>query len=223
MVWLTSQILVGDLVTLEPLSMSHCAALQDAIKEGEGWKVWYTNLPSPESMPIYIESALAMVDKGALAFAVRHNVTGKIIGSTRIYDVKPEHRRVMIGYSWYEMSWRRTGVNTECKYLMLKLLFEKYKAIAVEFHTHFFNHISRNAILRLGAKQDGVLRNHQIMRDGTYRDTLVFSIIESEWSTVKRNLHHKLGKLEATRCFYSQAPVAKEVSLERQKHLASQK
>lgn len=205
MVWLVSQTLVGDLVTLEPLTMAHCAALQEAIKEGEGWKVWYTNLPSPESMPAYITSALAMVEKGALAFAVRHNATGKIIGSTRIYDVKPEHRRARIGYSWYEMSWRRTGVNTECKYLLLNHLFEQYNAIAVEFLTHYFNEASRNAILRLGAKQDGILRNHQIMRDGTYRDTLVFSIIESEWPTVKRSLYHKMGKLETTQCFYSQS------------------
>lgn len=203
MSWLTSQTLVGDLVTLEPLSMEHCSALQEAIKDGEGWKVWYTNLPSPDSMSTYINSALRMVEKGALAFAIRHNASGKIIGSTRIYDVKPEHRRAMIGYTWYEMSWRRTGVNTESKYLLLKLLFEQYQAIAVEFHTHIFNHSSRDAILRLGAKQDGILRNHQIMRDGTYRDTLVFSIIESEWPAVKRNLHHKLGKLKTTPCFYT--------------------
>lgn len=207
MVWLTSQVLVGDLVTLEPLSMAHCEALQRAILEGEGWNVWYTNLPSPTSMQTYIQSALTMVEQGALAFAVRHNMTGEVIGTTRIYDVKPEHRRALIGYSWYELSWRRTGVNTECKYLLLKLMFERYKAIAVEFHTHLFNEVSRNAILRLGAKQDGLLRNHQIMRDGTYRDTLVFSIIESEWPTVKRHLHHKLGRLEPTTSFYERSAV----------------
>jgi RimJ/RimL family protein N-acetyltransferase len=125
---------------------------------------------------------------GAMPFAVRDNATGDIVGSTRYFNVDAANRRLEIGHTWYAKRAQRTAINTECKLLLLTHAFEKLKCIAVEFRTHWFNHASREAIARLGAKQDGVLRNHQILPDGSYRDTVVFSIIESEWPAVKRQL-----------------------------------
>jgi len=119
---------------------------------------------------------------------------GDIIGSTRYYNVQPEHRRLEIGYTWYAKKYQRTGVNTECKYLMLKYAFEDLNCIAVQFLTNWHNLRSRAAIVRLGAKQDGVLRNHRLNADGSCRDTVVFSIIEQEWQSVKKSLKYEMKK-----------------------------
>jgi RimJ/RimL family protein N-acetyltransferase len=131
---------------------------------------------------------------GALPFVVRANATGEIVGCTRYFHVDAANRRLEIGYTWYAKRTQRTAINTECKILLLTHAFETLKCIAVEFRTHWFNHASREAIARLGAKQDGVLRNHQISPDGSYRDTVVFSIIESEWPAVKQHLRYLLEK-----------------------------
>ena len=121
-----------------------------------------------------------------------------IIGTTRYTNATPEHRRLEIGYTWYAQPFQRTYVNSECKLLLLTHAFEQLKAIAVEFRTNWYNFQSRNAIARLGAKQDGVLRNHQILADGSLRDTVIFSIIESEWTTCKRSLKHKIEQIHKT-------------------------
>ena len=129
-----------------------------------------------------------------MPFVVRANETGEIVGCTRYFHVDAPNRRLEIGYTWYAKRAQRTAINTECKILLLAHAFETLECVAVEFRTHWFNHASREAIARLGAKQDGVLRNHQISPDGSYRDTVVFSIIESEWPAVKRHLAFRLDR-----------------------------
>ena len=140
-------------------------------------------------------AALDMRERlGAMPFVVRDHATGDIVGSTRYFNVDADNRRLEIGHTWYAKRVQRTGVNTECKLLLLAHAFEMLRCIAVEFRTHWFNQASRAAIARLGAKQDGVLRNHQLLADGSYRDTVVFSIIESEWPAVKRHLRFQLER-----------------------------
>lgn len=192
MTWLSSVQLEGDFVTLEPLNNGHIEGLKAAVLDGESWKLWYANVPTPESMEDYVAQAIAASLEGNIAFAVLSKATKKIVGTTRFYNVEPKHKRAMLGYTWYSASVRRTPVNTECKLLLLKYLFEAHGAIAVEFRTHFFNQDSRKAIERLGAKQDGILRSHQIMDNGSIRDTVVYSIIGSEWPAVKNNLLSRL-------------------------------
>jgi RimJ/RimL family protein N-acetyltransferase len=183
----------GRHACLEPLSKSHLAELNEAAADGQLWKLWYTSVPAPQKMEQYIDVALTMRDDaGALPFAVRAQDTGRIVGSTRYFNVDAGNRRLEIGHTWLAKSAQRSAINTECKLMLLGHAFEQLKCIAVEFRTHWMNHQSRAAIARLGAKQDGVLRNHQRMADGTLRDTVVFSIIESEWPTVARHLQHRL-------------------------------
>lgn len=186
--------LEGQHVALEPLSTTHIAPLREAVLDGEHWKLWYANVPGPEDMEKYVFSAIEGAKAGNLAYAVRSKNLDKIIGTTRYYNVESTHRRAMLGYTWYSNTVRKTPVNTECKLILLNNLFETSEAIAVEFRTHFFNQNSRKAIERLGAKQDGILRNHQIMRDGSLRDTVVYSIIAAEWPAVKINLKSKLSQ-----------------------------
>jgi RimJ/RimL family protein N-acetyltransferase len=183
------------LVVLEPLQREHEEELLAAARDGELWKLWYTSVGSPDAVLAYIDTALAMRDtQGAMPFVVRSQLDGKIIGSTRFFNVDAANRRLEIGHTWYSQSVQRSGVNTEAKLLLLKHAFEVLDCIAVEFRTHWFNFDSRAAIARLGAKQDGVLRNHAISPNGTLRDTVVFSIIASEWPTVKAHLRHQLSK-----------------------------
>ena len=187
--------LQGRHATLEPLAHAHEDALRRAAADGELWRLWYTSIAPPEKMGEYIAAALEMREKlGAMPFVVRANATGEIVGCTRYFHVDAPNRRLEIGYTWYAKSVQRTAINTECKILLLTHAFETLECVAVEFRTHWFNHASREAIARLGAKQDGVLRNHQISPDGSYRDTVVFSIIESEWPAVKRHLMYLLAK-----------------------------
>ena len=186
--------LAGKLVTLQPLEREHEAELRNAASDGELWRLWFTSVPAPDAVADYIGVALAMRDKGAMPLVVRDNATQQLIGCTRYFNVEPEHRRLEIGYTWYSKRAQRTGVNTACKLLMLSHAFETLGCIAVEFRTSWFNHASRTAIARLGARQDGVLRNHQITPDGVYRDTVVFSILESEWPAVKRHLRFELER-----------------------------
>ena len=150
---------------------------------------------SPSNVEEHISLALSehQADR-TLAFVVLDNATKKIIGSTRYLNATPAHRRLAIGNTWYSARYQQTGVNAECKLLLLTHAFERLHTIAVEFRTHWHNHASRKAIAELGAKQDGVLRNHQIGTDGIYRDTVVFSIIESEWAAVKKTLSFRLKR-----------------------------
>lgn len=180
-------------VRLEPLAHSHAEGLRAAAADGELWKLWYTSVPTPGETDGYIETALAQQEQGiALPFAVRERASGMIVGSTRLCSADAIHRRLEIGYTWYAARVQRTAVNRACKRLLLAHAFETLGCIAVELRTHWHNPRSRTAIARLGAKQDGVLRNHQRLADGSFRDTVVFSIIQSEWPAVKRGLDARL-------------------------------
>ncbi|CAG9173340.1 GNAT family N-acetyltransferase [Cupriavidus respiraculi] len=189
-------VLEGRHAMLEPLTAAHEDELRAAAADGELWKLWYTSVPSPDQTRAWIETALDQRDRlGAMPFVVRRvrdGVAGPVVGATRMFNVDETHRRLEIGHTWYAASAQRSAVNTECKLLLLAHAFEQLRCIAVEFRTHWMNHQSRAAIARLGAKQDGVLRSHQVMPDGTLRDTVVFSIIACEWLAVKRHLHHRL-------------------------------
>lgn len=181
--------------TLEPMQRGHEAELLEAAKDGELWNLWYTQVAGAEAVLNYMDLAMKMRDEqGAMPFVVRRKSDGKIVGATRYFNVDDKNRRLEIGHTWYSRSVQRTGLNTECKYMMLKHAFERLHCVAVEFRTHYFNFQSREAIARLGARQDGILRNHVISNNGTLRDTVVFSIIESEWPTVKVHLRHQLDK-----------------------------
>ena len=185
----------GARATLEPLARGHVDALRTAANDGELWRLWFTSVPAPDSVERYVDTALSWREtREAMPFVVRDNASGDIVGCTRYFNVEAEHRRLEIGYTWYAKRVQRSAVNTECKLLLLGHAFETLKCIAVEFRTSWFNFRSREAIARLGAKQDGVLRNHQISPEGLYRDTVVFSILESEWPSVKRNLRFMLDR-----------------------------
>ena len=192
--WITPTTLQGRHVVLEPLRLAHAAGLRAAAADGELWRRWYTNVPAPDAVDDFIAAALAMQDAGgALAFAVR-DASGDLVGMTRYYDIDASVPRLSIGYTWYAQRVHRTGLNTEAKLLLLGHAFETLGCIAVGFETSWFNQISRAAIARLGAKQDGVLRSHKRHADGSVRDTVVFSIIVSEWPAVKRNLMARLSE-----------------------------
>ena len=193
--WIEPVTLSGSRVLLEPLSLDHLDGLSTAVKDGELWNLWYTSIPSPEKAEEYIKTALDMrVNAGAMPFIIRDKESNTIIGCTRYFNVDEVNQRLEIGHTWYSESYQRTAANTECKYLLLSHAFEELHAIAVEFRTHWHNHKSRAAIARLGAKQDGVLRNHTRSADGIYRDTVVFSIIDLEWPAVKKSLQFKLNR-----------------------------
>jgi RimJ/RimL family protein N-acetyltransferase len=191
--WLFDTQLESKKVLLAPLQIEHADALIEAAADGQLWDLWFTQVPSKSTVSAYVDFALEEKDQGhSLPFVVIDKTSGNIIGSTRYCNAVPEHKRLEIGYTWYAKSYQRSYVNTECKYLLLRHAFEKLGSIAVEFRTHWHNHASRAGILRLGAKLDGVLRNHQLSADGSYRDTVVFSILENEWPAVKKSLAFKL-------------------------------
>ena len=193
--WLNPIELDGNLVKLVPLQKSHKVDLVFAASDGKLWELWYTSVPTPPDMDSYLNAALSEQEEGrSLPFTIIDKQSNKVVGSTRFLNVDAKNKRVEIGATWYAQKTQRTGVNTECKYLMLKHAFEMLGCIAVEFRTHFHNHPSRNAILRLGAKQDGILRNHRKDEQGNLRDTVVFSILDSEWKTVKTSLEFKMKK-----------------------------
>ena len=188
-------ILKGQGVQLEPLTIEHADELGKAVTDGKLWELWFTTAPHPDAVEAYIDKALTMVEQGtALAFVVRNCATDEIIGSTRICNWDKANRRMEIGYTWYAKRYWRTHVNTESKLLLLGHCFDRLGAIAVELRTHWHNHRSREAIAKLGAKQDGILRNHKIGVDGVIRDTVVFSILNTEWPSVKHNLSFKLQR-----------------------------
>jgi len=187
--------LEGRHVRIEPLAHEHADAVRAAAADGELWRLWYTSVPAPDKTIEWIDIALDMRKRlGGMPFVVREKPSGELVGATRYFNVDATNRRLEIGHTWYAQRVQRTAVNTECKLLLLTHAFEALGCIAVEFRTSSFNFRSREAIARLGAKQDGILRNHQILPDGTLRDTVVFSIIASEWPAVKRHLAFRLEK-----------------------------
>jgi RimJ/RimL family protein N-acetyltransferase len=201
MTWLQPVVLRGSRVSLTPLNHGHTNDLVEALHDGELWKLWYTSIPAPDKLVEFIDQRLAAQAKGNwLPFAVVDNVTRKAVGMTNYLNAEPDHRRLEIGGTWYRKSVQRSHVNTECKLLLLSHAFDALHCIAVEFRTHFFNHQSRRGIERLGAKLDGVLRSHQMADNGTLRDTCVYSIIASEWPTVKAHLTWQMERPRSPEC-----------------------
>jgi RimJ/RimL family protein N-acetyltransferase len=185
--------LTGAMVTLEPLSPEHHDGLVGATLDGDLWKLWYTSVPHPDDMRAEINRRLAMQAEGRMiAFTARRRDTGRIVGMTTYLNIDASNHRLEIGATWNAQSAQRSGTNTESKLLMLTQAFERWQCIAVEFRTHWMNQQSRAAISRLGAKQDGVLRNHSRMADGSLRDTVVFSIIDTEWPAARNELRRRL-------------------------------
>jgi N-acetyltransferase len=193
MPWLEPVTLHGPHARLEPLSAAHREGLVEAVGDGELWRLWYTSVPKPENMQKEIDRRLSFQAAGTMLPFTVFDAQGLIAGMTTYMNVDAGNRRVEIGSTWYAKRVQRTPLNTQCKLLLLAHAFEALDCIAVEFRTHFFNHQSRSAIERLGAKQDGILRSHQIAPNGTLRDTVVFSIIASEWPTVKAHLDYRLN------------------------------
>jgi len=185
--------LSGQRVRLEPLAHAHVGDLIEAVRDGELWRLWYTTIPPPEKMSAEIDRRLGLAAEGMmLPFAVIDLLAGTAVGMTTFLNIDTLNKRVEIGATWYRKRAQRTAINTQCKLLLLTHAFEQLDCIAVEFRTHFFNHASRRGIERLGAKLDGILRSHQRALDGTLRDTCVYSIIASEWPTVKSHLTYQL-------------------------------
>ena len=192
--------LTGSLVALEPLAHDHHDELVAAVSDGRLWELWYTHVPAPEGMRAEIERRLALQRAGSmLPFTARRADTGAVVGMTTYMNADAVNRRVEIGSTWTARSAQRTGVNTESKLLLLTHAFEVLGCIAVEFRTSWMNQQSRAAIARLGAKQDGVLRQHSRTPDGILRDTVVFSILDSEWPAVRAGLRHRLAAARPVR------------------------
>ena len=190
--WRTPPTLKGQHVSLQPLQSSQVDGLRHALAGDALSRHWYTNVPRSADVEAYVQAALAVQEQGRILPFVVLDAHGQVVGSTRFYALEPAVPSVSIGYTWYTPRVQRTGLNTEAKLLLLGHAFETLGCISVYFETSWFNHASRAAIARLGAKQDGILRNHRRHADGTARDTVVFSIIDSEWPGVKSHLQYKL-------------------------------
>lgn len=185
--------LQGTHVRLEPLSLIHLEALSRAGSDPEIWRWTTSNAATADGMRRYLEEALEMQRHGtALPFATVERSSGQVIGSTRFGNIDASHRRAEIGWTWITPKWQRTAINTEAKYLMLRYAFEDCRCIRVEFKTDALNTQSRNALLRIGAREEGVLRKHMITESGRLRDSVYFSILEEEWPAVKATLGKKL-------------------------------
>ncbi|HZH98960.1 MAG TPA: GNAT family protein [Fimbriimonadaceae bacterium] len=188
--------LSGHGVTLEPLSMDHAQEMRAVLSESELWRLWYTRVPEPDGAGEYIRDALAGRDAGhMLPWAVRESTSARLLGSTRYHDIVPEADRVEIGYTWYTPEWQRTHVNRACKLLLLTHAFETLGCSVVGFRTDNFNFSSQRAIEAIGAKRDGVIRRHMVRKDGSLRDTVMYSILREEWPDVQKHLHLKLERL----------------------------
>lgn len=187
--------LEGHGVRLEPLTRTHHDGLVAAARDGELWNLWFTSVPAPDEAHAYIAAALAGQEAGhMLPWAVRELTTGQIVGSTRYHDIVPAVDRVEIGYTWYARRWQKSHVNTACKRLLLGHAFDALGCAVVGLRTDNFNFASQKAIEGLGAKKDGALRHHQPRRDGTARDTVMYSILAAEWPDVKRHLETRLAR-----------------------------
>ena len=187
--------LEGHGVRLEPLAREHRDELAKAAADGELWRLWFTSVPEPQQTDAYIAQALAGRDAGhMLPFAVRELSSGAIAGSTRYHDILKDASRVEIGYTWYAKRWQKSHVNTACKLLLLAHAFDALECKVVGLRTDNFNFTSQQAIEALGAKKDGVIRHHAPRRDGTVRDTVMYSIVLSEWPDVRRHLELRLAR-----------------------------
>jgi RimJ/RimL family protein N-acetyltransferase len=188
--------LENEFVRLEPLSDSHTGDLTEAVKEGELWRAWYTSVPAPDSMADAVRSRLAAGERGEIMpWTIIDVTSGRAIGMSSYLHLEPANRRLEIGSTWIGRAHQGSAVNPAAKLLLLDRAFGSLSCIAVEFRTHWHNRQSRAAIEKLGAKQDGVLRNHIILPNGTVRDTVVYSIIETEWPTVRFGLTERLRRL----------------------------
>lgn len=191
-IWRVVPTLQGTQATLEPLQAGHADALRAALAGSGLERLWFTSVPEQDAVERYVSAALqAQCEGRVLPFVVRDG-DGAIIGSTRFYRLQPELPALLIGYTWYLPRVQRSGVNSECKLMLLRYAFETLGCVRVGFETSVFNQISRTAIARLGAKQEGILRNQARHRDGSLRDTVVFSIIDSEWAGVQQHLRDRL-------------------------------
>jgi RimJ/RimL family protein N-acetyltransferase len=185
-----------DHVVLEPLSLDHVPALELAAADGELWNLRVTSVPAPGEARGYVEKALQGQSEGhMLPFAVREVGSGEIVGSTRYYEIDAELPRLAIGYTWYAKRWQKSHLNTACKRLLLEHAFETLGCLAVAFHTDVLNEDSQRAIERLGAQREGVLRAQRRRADGSVRDTVCFSILDSEWARVAQSLAQRLSRL----------------------------
>lgn len=182
-------------VRLEPLALSHEEGLANAAADGKLWELRITSVPEPQETRAYIESALAMREAGSrFAFAVVDEASDKVLGSTSYHDIVPALKRVEIGYTWYRQSVQRTHVNTTCKLLMMGHAFDTLGCPVVGWRTDNFNFASQRAIERLGARKDGVIRHHAPRRDGTVRDTVMYSMLAGEWPEAKAQLLYLLKR-----------------------------
>jgi N-acetyltransferase len=187
--------LEGNGIRLEPLTPNHEPDLATAVTDGKLWELWYTSVPEPSQVRQYVADALAGQTAGhMLPWAVRELSSGGIIGSTRYHDIVPAIDRVEIGYTWYAKQWQRSHVNTTCKLLLLTHAFESLGCAVVGLRTDNFNYRSQRAIEGIGAKRDGILRHHAARRDGTVRDSYMYSILATEWTDVKRHLTLRLSR-----------------------------
>ena len=186
-------VLQGQHARLEPLRADHASALSEAVQDGQLWKLWFTTIPTPAGMADEVQRRLDLQTSGSMLPFVVFSVTdGRLAGMTNYMNIDRKNRRLEIGSTWYRQSLQHTGLNTECKRMLLGHAFEQLHCIAVEFRTHWHNTASRRGIERLGAKLDGVLRNHQVLPNGSLRDTCVYSITDSEWPAVRAHLDHGL-------------------------------
>ena len=200
MIVLEPRVLEGRGVRLEPISLGHVDALARVVEDGRLWELWFTAIPEPKGIPAYVERALEGQAEGhMLPWVVRELSTGAVIGSTRYHDVVATVDRVEIGYTWYAKRWQRSHVNTTCKLLLFQHAFETVGCRVVGLRTDHFNFASQRAIEALGAKKDGVLRHHAPRRDGSARDTVIYSVLAHEWPDVKRHLEHRLARHAAAR------------------------
>ena len=200
MITLTPTTLEGHGIRLEPVLTEHEDGLTAAASDGQLWNLWYTFIPRPDETKGYIADALAGQQAGhMLPWAVRELTTGKIVGSTRYHDIVLDIDRVEIGYTWYAASWQRSHVNTTCKLLLLTHAFEAIQCKVVGLRTDNFNFASQRAIEALGAKKDGIIRHHRIRRDGTVRDSVMYSILVSEWPDAKKHLEFRLARHSTAR------------------------
>lgn len=196
MTWLTPLTLQGKHAVLEPLSHARHDELVEAVRDGELWKLWYTNVPTTQGVRAEIDRRLRLQEQGTMVpFAIVAATTNIAVGMTAYMNVEAEHRRLEIGSTWCRRAVQRSALNTECKLLLLSHAFESLDCVAVEFRTHYLNRQSRQAIERLGAKLDGILRNHRLSADGSLRDTCVYSIVAGEWPAVRSHLEYEMGKV----------------------------
>jgi RimJ/RimL family protein N-acetyltransferase len=187
--------LASTALRLEPMSSDHVAGLEAAAQDGELWKLRVTSVPAPGETGAYVAAALkGYADGHMLPFVVVDTTSGRVIGSTRYHDIVPAVERLEIGYTWYGRSWQRTHVNTTAKLLLMQHAFETLGARLVGWRTDNFNFASQRAIERLGARKDGVLRHHALRRDGTVRDTVMYSLAAGEWPEVKAHLQYQLAR-----------------------------